>query len=40
MRSGELEKMYNKWFSPGPTDIKMPMSDTLKTAFQIQALPE
>lgn len=40
MRSGEMEKMYNKWFSPGPTNIKMPISDTLKTAFQIQALPE
>lgn len=40
MRSGELETMYNKWFSPGPTKIKMPISDTLKTAFEIQALPE
>lgn len=40
MRSGELEKMYNKWFSPGPTNIKMPITDTLKTAFEIQALPE
>lgn len=39
MRSGEAEKIYNKWFNPGPTNINMPMSDTLKTAFEIQALP-
>lgn len=39
MRSGELEKMYDKWFNPGPTNIKMPLSATLKTAFEIQALP-
>ncbi|MEM0907483.1 MAG: amino acid ABC transporter substrate-binding protein [Pseudomonadota bacterium] len=40
MRTGEMEEMYNKWFDPGPTNIAMPMTDTLKTAFQIQALPE
>lgn len=40
MRSGEMETLYNKWFSPGPTNINMPLSDTLKTAFEIQALPE
>lgn len=40
MRSGEMEKLYNKWFAPGPTNINMPLSDTLRTAFQIQALPE
>lgn len=40
MRSGEMATIYNKWFSPGPTNINMPMSDTLKTAFEIQALPE
>jgi glutamate/aspartate transport system substrate-binding protein len=40
MRSGELAKMYAKWFEPGPTKINMPMSDTLATAFKIQALPE
>jgi glutamate/aspartate transport system substrate-binding protein len=39
MRSGEAEKIYNKWFNPGPTNINMPMSDTLKMAFEIQALP-
>ncbi len=39
MRAGELEALYNKWFNPGPTNIQMPMSDTLKTAFEVQALP-
>ena len=39
MRSGEAEAIYDKWFNPGPTNINMPMSDTLKTAFEIQALP-
>ena len=39
MRSGEMEKIYNKWFNPGPTNIKMPISDSLKMAFEIQALP-
>ncbi|MEM8664834.1 MAG: amino acid ABC transporter substrate-binding protein [Pseudomonadota bacterium] len=40
MRTGELEEIYAKWFDPGPTGIAMPITDTLKTAFQIQALPE
>ncbi len=39
MRSGKMMKTYNKWFSPGPTKINMPASSTLKTAFEIQALP-
>ncbi len=39
MRSGEMLELYNKWFDPGPTNIKMPASDTLKKAFEIQALP-
>jgi len=39
MRSGEMLKIYNKWFNPGPTGINMPISSTLKTAFEIQALP-
>lgn len=39
MRSGEMLKIYNKWFNPGPTNIKMPISSTLKTAYEIQALP-
>jgi glutamate/aspartate transport system substrate-binding protein len=40
MRSGELDSIYKKWFDPGPTGINMPMSSTLKAAFQIQALPD
>ena len=39
MRSGEMEELYKKWFVPGPTNINMPMSDTLKTAFEVQAFP-
>lgn len=39
MRSGEMLKIYNKWFNPGETNIMMPVSSTLKTAFEIQALP-
>ncbi len=39
MRSGEMEKIYNKWFNPGPTNIKMPLSSDLRKAFEIQALP-
>jgi hypothetical protein len=34
--SGEIEKIYNKWFTP----LGAPMSDMLRTAFAIQALPE
>ncbi|SLN63776.1 Glutamate/aspartate periplasmic-binding protein precursor [Roseovarius litorisediminis] len=40
MRSGEMAKIYAKWFEPGPTKINMPLSDTLRTAFEVQALPE
>lgn len=39
MRSGEMRKIYDKWFNPGPTNIKMPISDTLSKAYEIQALP-
>jgi glutamate/aspartate transport system substrate-binding protein len=39
MRSGEMLEIYNKWFNPGPTNINMPISETLATAFVIQALP-
>lgn len=39
MRSGEMQALYEKWFAPGPTNINMPMSDTLKTAFEVQAFP-
>lgn len=39
MRSGEIMEIYNKWFNPGPAKINMPVSDTLKVAFEVQALP-
>jgi glutamate/aspartate transport system substrate-binding protein len=39
MRSGEMHKIYNKWFNPGPTNIGMPMSQALQAAYAIQALP-
>jgi glutamate/aspartate transport system substrate-binding protein len=39
MRSGEILKIYDKWFNPGVTGINMPLSATLRTAFEIQALP-
>jgi len=39
MRSGEMEKIYDKWFNPGPTNIRIPLSADLKKAFGIQALP-
>jgi glutamate/aspartate transport system substrate-binding protein len=39
MRSGEMETIYNKWFSPGPTKINMPLSDRLRGAFDTQAYP-
>ncbi|MBI3451415.1 MAG: amino acid ABC transporter substrate-binding protein [Rhodospirillales bacterium] len=39
MRSGEINALYDRWFNPGLTDIRMPLENTLKTAFEIQALP-
>ena len=39
MHSGDIYKIYDKWFYPGPTNIDIPISSTLKTAFEIQALP-
>lgn len=39
MRSGEIQKIYDKWFNPGPTKIDMPISPPLQAAFAIQALP-
>jgi len=39
MRSGEMQKIYDQWFNPGPTKIMMPISGDLKKAFEIQALP-
>ncbi|NKB58863.1 MAG: transporter substrate-binding domain-containing protein [Alphaproteobacteria bacterium] len=39
MRDGRMLKLYKKWFDPGPTNIQMPASATLRKAFEIQALP-
>lgn len=43
MRSGEINKIYDKWFVqklPSGEMINMPMSPLLKAAFQLQAFPE
>ena len=43
MRSGEINKVYDKWFVgklPSGETIGMPMSALLKNGFELQALPE
>lgn len=43
MRSGEINKLYDKWFMqklPSGETIGMPMSPLLKAAITLQALPE
>lgn len=43
MRSGEINKMYEKWFVgklPSGETLAMPMQPLLKDAFRLQALPE
>lgn len=35
-RSGEIDKLYAKWFDP----LAVPMSPLLKASFELQALPE
>ena len=43
MRSGDINKIYDKWFVgklPSGETIGMPMSPLLKAGFQLQALPE
>ena len=43
MRSGEIDKVYEKWFLqklPSGETIGMPMSPLLKSAFKLQALEE
>jgi len=42
MRSGEILKIYDKWFTmkiPGKPSVELPLSPTLKVAFEVQALP-
>jgi glutamate/aspartate transport system substrate-binding protein len=36
MRSGEMEKLYDKWFTP----LGAPMTPLMRAAFEIQAIPE
>ena len=39
-RIEDLHRLYDKPYgNPGPTKINMPISSTLKTGFEIQALP-
>jgi len=40
MSSGEIVKIYEKWFLPGPTNIQYPLNERLKAAFDLMALPE
>lgn len=43
MRSGEINKLYEKWFVgklPSGETLAMPMQPLLKAAFTLQALPE
>lgn len=42
MRSGEILAIYDKWFTkkiPGKPAVNLPLSSTLKVAFEVQALP-
>ncbi len=42
MRSGEILTIYDKWFTkkiPGKPSVELPLSSTLKVAFEVQALP-
>ena len=41
-RSGEIEQIYDKWFTspiPGSEPLNVPLSDTLRTNFQVHAFP-
>lgn len=40
IQSGEMVAIYKKWFEPGPTNIKYPLSDRLKENFELIALPD
>lgn len=39
-QSGEMEKLYKKWFEPGPTNINLPMSQELKNAFKLYSFAD
>ena len=40
IRNGEMQKIYDKWFAPGPTNINYPMTDRLKANMELVALPD
>lgn len=42
-RTGEIEKIYAKWFTsqiPGSTPLNVPLTDTLRGNFLVQAFPQ
>lgn len=40
IQSGEMDAIYKKWFDPGVTNIKYPMSERLRENLQLIALPD
>lgn len=40
VQSGEMDTIYKKWFDPGVTNIKYPMSERLRENLQLIALPD
>jgi len=40
IQSGEMAAIYKKWFEPGPTNIRYPMSERLRQNFELIALPD
>ncbi len=40
VQTGEMAAIYKKWFEPGPTNIKYPMSDRLRENLELIALPD
>ena len=40
VQSGEMAAIYKKWFEPGPTNIRYPMSDRLRENLELIALPD
>jgi glutamate/aspartate transport system substrate-binding protein len=40
IESGEMRKLYAKWFEPGPTNINLPISPDLENAFKLYAFPD
>lgn len=40
IRSGEINTIYERWFNPGPTNIKIPLSDAQKKVFANLTWPQ